>query len=47
MLVPNRGIVIIMANPQKTVFLIKKSCIYAQKKEEDVYNDVNTNKTRV
>ncbi len=32
MLVTNRGIVIIMTNPQKTVFLIKKSCIYAKKK---------------
>ncbi len=31
MLVTNRGIVIIMTNPQKTVFLIKKSCIYATK----------------
>ncbi len=31
MFVTNRGIVIIMTNPQKTVFLIKKSCIYANK----------------
>ncbi len=31
MLVTNRGIVIIMTNPQKTVFLIKKSCIFAKK----------------
>ncbi len=31
MLVTNRGIVIIMTNPQKTVFLIKTSCIYANK----------------
>ncbi len=34
MLVTNRGIVIIMANPQKTVFLIKKSCLYAKKKKK-------------
>ncbi len=33
MLVTNRGIVIIMTNPQKTVFLIKKLCIYAKKKK--------------
>ncbi len=32
MLVTIRGIVIIMTNPPKTVFLIKKSCIYANKK---------------
>ncbi len=31
MLETNRGIVIIMTNPQKTVFLIMKSCIYAKK----------------
>ncbi len=31
MLVTNRGIVIIMTNPQKTVFLINKSCIYSKK----------------
>ncbi len=31
MLVTNRGIVIIMTNPQKTVFLIKMSCFYAKK----------------
>ncbi len=29
MLVTNRGIIIIMTNPQKTVF-VKKSCIYAK-----------------
>ncbi len=33
MLVTNRGIAIIMTNPQKTVFLIKKLCIYAKKKK--------------
>ncbi len=34
MLVTKRGIVIIMTNPQKTVFLIKKVCIYAKKKKK-------------
>ncbi len=34
MLVTNRGIVIIMTNPQKTVFLIKKSCIYTKKRRK-------------
>ncbi len=34
MLVNNRGIVIIMTNPQKTVFLIKKLCIYSKKEKK-------------
>ncbi len=34
MLVTNRGIIIIMINPQKTVFLINKSCIYEKKKRK-------------
>ncbi len=33
MLVINRGIVIIMTNSQKTVFPIKKLCIYAKIKK--------------
>ncbi len=33
MLVTNRGVVIIMTNTQKTVFLIKKSCIKEKKKK--------------